>query len=214
LPYELLDEKGKQLETPGRYLLSPKDLAGISLLPRLIEAGVSAIKIEGRMKSPEYVAIVTGVYRAALDRATARSRGLRGDRGRARCARRGVQPRLHDGYLDGIRDERLMGYDRPNNRGVPVGRVASASPDRVRRWRSTRRWRPGTRWSSGRGAGRFGQKVALLIEGPSARSPAGSRATMRIDKPLPPATASSGSRARRWRTLLAAPSSQTTPAAR
>ncbi len=41
------------------------------MLPRLVEAGVSALKIEGRMKNPEYVALVTGVYRAALDRAVA-----------------------------------------------------------------------------------------------------------------------------------------------
>ena len=71
LPYELLDGAGSPLATPGAHLLSPKDLAGIAILPQLVAAGVSALKIEGRMKSAEYVALVTGVYRAALDRAVA-----------------------------------------------------------------------------------------------------------------------------------------------
>ncbi|MGD1951539.1 MAG: peptidase U32 family protein [Leptolyngbyaceae cyanobacterium] len=52
-----------------QYLLSPQDLSGLSVLPDLIEAGVSCLKIEGRLKSPEYVANVTRVYRQALDRA-------------------------------------------------------------------------------------------------------------------------------------------------
>ena len=68
---------GEVIGTPGAHLLSPKDLAGISVLPQLVESGVAALKIEGRMKSPEYVALVTGVYRAALDRAIADRRRLR-----------------------------------------------------------------------------------------------------------------------------------------
>ena len=52
-----------------QYLLSPQDLSGLPVLPDLIKAGVSCLKIEGRLKSPEYVANVTRVYRQALDRA-------------------------------------------------------------------------------------------------------------------------------------------------
>ena len=56
-------------EVDGRYLLSPKDLAGIALLPDLARAGVAALKIEGRMKSPEYVAsVVSRVPRGARPR--------------------------------------------------------------------------------------------------------------------------------------------------
>jgi putative protease len=58
LPYELLGADGEVLSTPGLHLLSPKDLAGVAELPALVAAGVSALKIEGRMKSPEYVALV------------------------------------------------------------------------------------------------------------------------------------------------------------
>ncbi|MEM6254301.1 MAG: DUF3656 domain-containing protein [Cyanobacteria bacterium P01_D01_bin.156] len=51
------------------YLLSPQDLSGLPVLPDLITSGVSCLKIEGRLKSPEYVANVTQIYRKALDRA-------------------------------------------------------------------------------------------------------------------------------------------------
>lgn len=61
LPYKT--GKGKE-----QYLLSPKDLCTIELLPQLIENGVYSLKIEGRMKQAEYAAGVTGIYREYLDR--------------------------------------------------------------------------------------------------------------------------------------------------
>ena len=64
LPYELL-ENGKTIDTG--YLLSPRDLCGLEYLPSLVNAGVSCLKIEGRMKTPEYVATVTRIYRKYLD---------------------------------------------------------------------------------------------------------------------------------------------------
>ncbi|BAZ41898.1 peptidase U32 [Calothrix sp. NIES-4101] len=68
MPYELIVD-GESVDLGDKkYLLSPQDLAGLSVLPELVEAGVSCLKIEGRLKSPEYVANVTRVYREALDR--------------------------------------------------------------------------------------------------------------------------------------------------
>lgn len=55
------------LKLPGEYVLSPKDLALISHLDQLREAGVASLKIEGRLKSPDYVGVVVRTYRAALD---------------------------------------------------------------------------------------------------------------------------------------------------
>ena len=55
-------------ETAEGYLLSMKDLMALPFLPSLQAAGVTSVKIEGRMKSPEYVATVTGIYRRHLDR--------------------------------------------------------------------------------------------------------------------------------------------------
>jgi putative protease len=71
MPYELMAD-GKAVDLGNRkYLLSPQDLAGLEVLPELVKAGVSCLKIEGRLKTPEYVANVTRVYREALDRAIA-----------------------------------------------------------------------------------------------------------------------------------------------
>ena len=64
LCYELL--QGKQVVTDG-HLLSTKDICTLTLLPELLTTGVASLKIEGRMKSPEYVAGVTGIYRKYLD---------------------------------------------------------------------------------------------------------------------------------------------------
>lgn len=64
LPYELY--KGDDNIENG-YLLSPKDLMTLEMLPEIVDLGVSSIKIEGRMKSPEYVSLVTKLYRQSLD---------------------------------------------------------------------------------------------------------------------------------------------------
>lgn len=66
LPYTLL-KNGEEVANNGKYLLSPKDLNMIEKLPDLIRAGVNSLKIEGRMKRPEYVATVVGAYRRAID---------------------------------------------------------------------------------------------------------------------------------------------------
>ena len=69
LPYTLRDEDSDaELSAPGDRLLSPKDLCTIDMLPKLAETGVDSLKIEGRMKSPEYVFAVVAAYRAAIDR--------------------------------------------------------------------------------------------------------------------------------------------------
>lgn len=125
LPYELVAPDGTVAETPGRYLLSPKDVAGIAHLPQLIEAGVAALKIEGRMKSPEYVAIVTGVYRAALDRAMSAPESFAVTPAEWDLLDEAFSRGFTDGYLTGARGADLMSYSRPNNRGVLMGRVAS-----------------------------------------------------------------------------------------
>lgn len=57
-----------QIKTSGEHLLSPRDLCAADYLPALMRAGVSSFKIEGRMKSPEYVSAVVGVYRSVIDR--------------------------------------------------------------------------------------------------------------------------------------------------
>src|ERR1035437_6128829 len=67
LPYDLTADGQPVPLGDRRYLLSPQDLAGLEVLPELARIGVASLKIEGRLKSPEYVANITRVYRKALD---------------------------------------------------------------------------------------------------------------------------------------------------
>lgn len=69
MPYELFSN-GEPIDLGNqRYLLSPQDLAGLDAMDGIIDAGVASLKVEGRLKAPEYVAAVTSVYRKALDAA-------------------------------------------------------------------------------------------------------------------------------------------------
>ncbi len=104
-----------------RYLLSPKDLCTYHHLPELVGSPVVSLKIEGRMKSPEYVTIVTSIYRRALDAIAAgtwkpsdedyRNLMLAFNRG------------FTGGYLFNERYEKFMGRDAPDNRGLLIGRI-------------------------------------------------------------------------------------------
>src|SRR5207244_3196225 len=68
MPYALFSDGVEVPLGDRKYLLSPQDLAGVEVLPELIAAGVRSLKIEGRLKSPEYVANITRIYREAIDR--------------------------------------------------------------------------------------------------------------------------------------------------
>ena len=183
LPYELVDSTGKVLDTPGAHLLSPKDLAGIAVLPELIGAGVAALKIEGRMKSAEYVALVTGVYRAALDRAAENPDTYQVRDGELAVLGESFSRGFSEAYLVGERGNDMMSYQRPNNRGVPVGRVAATASGRATisldapiESRDTIEF-----WTS---AGRFAQPAGPLeyagSEHPSA--PSGVKATVSVER--------------------------------
>ena len=131
LPYELVDENGHVASSGGRYLLSPKDLAGITVLPALVASGVAALKIEGRMKSPEYVALVVRAYRSALDRAVADAEAFEVAPAEWSSLEEAFSRGFSEAYLSGIDDESMMSRSRPNNRGVPLGRVVGADADGV-----------------------------------------------------------------------------------
>src|SRR5262249_40068732 len=74
MPYDLIAD-GEQVPLGDRkYLLSPQDLAGLEVLPELVRLGIASLKIEGRLKSPEYVASITRIYRQALGRLDAQNR--------------------------------------------------------------------------------------------------------------------------------------------
>ena len=67
LPYTAYKDKQQISREDQSYLLSPKDMCTIDILPEILQAGVYSLKIEGRMKRPEYAAGVTSIYRKYLD---------------------------------------------------------------------------------------------------------------------------------------------------
>lgn len=68
LPYELYEQKNENINLLDKgYILSPKDTCGIEFLPELVKLGINSFKIEGRMKTPTYVGVVTKIYRKYID---------------------------------------------------------------------------------------------------------------------------------------------------
>ena len=129
LPYELHNKAlRKNLPSPGEHLLSPKDLCALDKLDDLVEAGVSSLKIEGRMKSPEYVFAVTSVYREALDDVLTKRAVDEGsvEEKKVRLAE-AFSRGFTTAYMSNQRGNDIMSYGRPNNRGIFIGRVESAS---------------------------------------------------------------------------------------
>ncbi|HAM15708.1 MAG TPA: peptidase U32 [Eggerthellaceae bacterium] len=118
LPYELHREDMQgALPSEGEHLLSPRDLCTVDMLDQLQRAGAASLKVEGRMKSADYVHEVVGIYREVLD-----SRLPATDEHRSRLAE-AFSRGFTTAYLTGNRGNDIMSYGRPNNRGVFVGRV-------------------------------------------------------------------------------------------
>lgn len=146
LPYGLLVDGSLREQGDYRYLLSPQDLMAIDYLPALIDAGVTAFKIEGRLKGPAYVVATVSSYRAAVDRIwQARVEG-----GNPAEAFRLSQPArrrlaqvfsrgqdvdadgLTPGFLPGPRHQSVVIGRNPRHRGVFVGEVLAVDRGRVR----------------------------------------------------------------------------------
>lgn len=130
LPYDLVCD-GEEVETGAqKYLLSPQDLAAYALLPELIDAGVCSLKIEGRLKTPEYVANITRHYRQAIDAAVAGRTAEFSPRDVEEMElsfSRGFSP----GWLKGDDHKMLVPATSSSKRGVLLGRVKGIKRDRV-----------------------------------------------------------------------------------
>jgi U32 family peptidase len=133
LPYDLVADGQKVDLGDRRYLLSPQDLAGIDVLPELIRVGVSSLKIEGRLKSAEYVASITRVYRQALDRAmaVACAGGFSSTADEKYQLEMSFSRGLYTGWFRGINNQELAHGRFGTKRGVFLGRVTRVTPDGV-----------------------------------------------------------------------------------
>ncbi|ASA24438.1 DUF3656 domain-containing U32 family peptidase [Paenibacillus donghaensis] len=130
LPYDLMVDGEIKPMGDVTYLLSPKDLAAIDLMPELIEAGVTSFKIEGRLKSPEYVANVVGKYRKAIDRYFD-GEWSAPSKEEMRELQQSFSRGFTHGFLDGTDNKKLIDGTFPKSRGVYLGTVEQILRDGV-----------------------------------------------------------------------------------
>jgi putative protease len=130
LPYDLMVDGEREPLADARYLLSPGDLYTLKEIPEIVAAGVSALKIEGRYKDAEYVALTTQAYRKAVDDAWA---GVEHPISRAeelqleQVYSRGLGPY----FVTGTNHQTVVKGRAPRHRGVLMGRVVRVGADCV-----------------------------------------------------------------------------------
>lgn len=128
LPYDVYKDE-RQINNRGeKYVLSPKDMCALNILPKVIEAGVNSLKIEGRMKSPEYTAGVVSMYRKYTDMYLERgAKGYKVDEADIEklmdLYNRGS---FTDGYYTENTGVRMMSMSRPNHQGVAALKVTES----------------------------------------------------------------------------------------
>lgn len=142
MAYQLINDRKTNMlaqANVGEHLLSPRDLNLVEELSELQRVGVDSLKVEGRMKRPEYVATVTRLYRQALDRLGERIK-QREESGKGNL----LSPEEHleltqifnrdftSAYLYQHPGAELMSYNRPNNRGTRLGRIVGLERGRLR----------------------------------------------------------------------------------
>ena len=139
LPYELVVDGVVRDLGDKAYLLSPQDLAGIEVVPDLIRAGIRSLKIEGRLKSPEYVAAITKAYRRSVDAAwEAFAKGADADRAALQVRQEEdyamqmtFSRGLHTGWLRGIDNQHLVHARFGKKRGAYLGTVVDVATNGV-----------------------------------------------------------------------------------
>ena len=121
LPYELIENENTVLDKG--YLLSTRDLCSLDYIPRLINCGVTSFKIEGRMKSPEYVATVTKIYRKYIDLALSGKPYIIDETDRKNLMQVFNRGNFSSGHLDTHPNRNLIFTEKPNNMGLFLGQI-------------------------------------------------------------------------------------------
>jgi putative protease len=131
LPYDMMVD-GEQKDMGNiAYVLSPKDLNALELVPELIEAGVTSFKIEGRLKAPEYVANVVSKYRKAIDAYFLGVTDYQPDLIDIQELEQSFSRGFTHGFLKGTNNKQLVDGTFPKKRGVYLGRVKKVYRDAI-----------------------------------------------------------------------------------
>ena len=128
LPYELIENDKTTLDKG--YLLSPRDLCSLDYIPRLINCGVKSLKIEGRMKSPEYVATVTRIYRKYINLVKSNKPYKIDEQDRKDLMQVFNRGNFSSGHLNPPANKDLIFSEKPNNMGLFLGHVAKYNPSK------------------------------------------------------------------------------------
>lgn len=131
MPYEIVCDGELQDLEDVRYLLSPQDLAAFDLIPELIDLGVASLKIEGRLKAPEYVANITQHYRRAIDAAWA-GKPIDFSARDVREMELSFSRGFSHGFLDGNNHKVLVRGDYAKKRGIFLGLVTEVAGPGIR----------------------------------------------------------------------------------
>lgn len=138
LPYELVSENQEAKESflskfsnkkdkviDKGYLLSTKDLCGLNYIPKLIDVGVTSLKIEGRMKTPEYVATVTKIYRKYIDLAYTENEYTIEENDLKELMQVFNRGGFSEGHLNEKENKQLIYPNKPNNMGLYLGNISN-----------------------------------------------------------------------------------------
>jgi putative protease len=132
LPYELVVDGALRDLADRAFLLSPEDLEASALVPKLVELGVASLKIEGRLKGPEYVAATTALYRSAVDAVFSEGSGATEERRNTalQMFSRGSGP----GFLGGTDHQRLVEARSCDHRGLLLGTLSGTATSGGKEW--------------------------------------------------------------------------------
>lgn len=128
LPYKIL-ENGKYLDTEGKYLLSPKDLCSLDDFKKLLDSDIVSFKIEGRMKSPAYVAVVTRIYKSLMMQYE-KGEELSVNKDDFELLQAIFNREYTKGFLNG--DNNIMNFNAPNHMGIHLGNVLEVTPKKIK----------------------------------------------------------------------------------
>lgn len=120
LPYELLEDENK---IDSGYLLSTRDLCGLEFLPQLINCGVKCLKIEGRMKNPQYVATVTRIYRKYIDLVLNNKPYIIDENDKKDLLQAFNRGGFSNGHLSNDPNKKLVFKEKQNNMGIYLGKI-------------------------------------------------------------------------------------------
>jgi len=128
LPYKLYDDD-KEIDVSGEYILSPKDISSLEHFKELMESNIKCFKIEGRMKSPAYVGIVTKIYRNLMDQYD-EGKNLKINEEDLFLLKAIFNREYTKGFL--FKDNNIMNFTAPNHLGISIGKATRVTKKKIR----------------------------------------------------------------------------------